>query len=40
MGNGLTSSDFGVAPYDFDGKLDSSFGVSGEVTTDFGKTER
>ncbi|HJQ71046.1 MAG TPA: hypothetical protein VKA70_18875 [Blastocatellia bacterium] len=33
---GYTSSDFALARYNTDGKLDQSFGVGGKVTTEFG----
>ena len=32
---GLTVSDFGLARYNPDGSLDTSFGIAGKVTTDF-----
>ncbi|MBI2595273.1 hypothetical protein HYW46_00885 [Candidatus Daviesbacteria bacterium] len=34
-----TTSDFGLVRYNSDGSLDSTFGMSGKVTTDFGGSE-
>src|SRR5262249_9600003 len=37
---GEVNGNFGLARYDDDGSLDSSFGTGGKVTTDFGRLER
>jgi uncharacterized delta-60 repeat protein len=37
--NGLTDDDFALVRYNVDGSLDSSFGVGGVTTTDFGSLE-
>ncbi|HWX41720.1 MAG TPA: delta-60 repeat domain-containing protein [Blastocatellia bacterium] len=36
LSNPITTSDFGLARYNSDGTLDSTFGSGGKVTTDFG----
>lgn len=38
-GNSAQGGDFAVARYNTNGTLDTSFGVGGKVTTDFGQTE-
>jgi uncharacterized delta-60 repeat protein len=40
IGISATGGDFAVARYNTDGTLDSSFGVGGKVTTDFGLTDQ
>ena len=36
LGSGSTGSDFALVRYNSDGRLDTSFGTSGKITTDFG----
>src|SRR5215468_504855 len=40
IGISATGGDFAVARYNTDGTLDTSFGVGGKVTTDFGLTDQ